>query len=504
MSVVDETPAPSASPEDGHSAGSAPEHGASLAKKVAGSAVNMIGRRVLLLVLSAVSTAALTRGMGPAQYGAFASALAVWTLLMSAGDTGFALLLGRDLAVTEERGALLSAAYRMQAVWAGLLTAVQLALAFAAGLDTVRGQCMLAFAVSVPFVSLNSARQVFTSFYKTGELVVADLAVTAAQVAVVVVGAVLGAGPVFFAGALSAGSLTTAVAVALMARRHVALQRSYRSLRRRVLRGVFELGGVAFMSRVYVSVDLILLGWLSATQVAIGQYAVATKVYTLVGTVPSLIVSSAMPALAALLRGDRVDFDAMLSKLWHWLLVLGMPVYVVSAVGAPFVIHALAGSSYDGSSGMLRILSVVGLVSVVNGFLGTVLVVRHMVPAMLVQNALAIVVNVVGNVVLVPRYDAVASAWVTLATELLICTASVVSLRRVVPFGQLARVSGRPLLALALSAAAGAALVRVPLLSAVLTLVVLVISGAVLGALPPELSRFTDKLPGPVRRILPT
>ena len=63
------------------------------------------------------------------------------------------------------------------------------------------------------------------------------------------------------------------------------------------------------------------------------------------------------------------------------------------------------------------------------------------------EGVVALVFNVVGNLVLVPTYGVLASAWLTVATEVLVLLSMVVGLRGRVHFGPVLRVSVAPVLA---------------------------------------------------------
>ena len=468
---------------------------APLLRRVAGSALNLVGRRAGILLISALSTAVVARGLGPTGYGQLASALAVWAIVLSASDIGFSLVLTRDLAVEARQGSLLRAAYQTQGVWAVVLTLVVVVLALVDGFGTTRGQCLLVLAPSVLGVAVAGGRQVFVALYRSGELVVIDLGVQIVQFAATA-GAILAvAGPVLVATIVSVGSLVNMLTVGYAARRHVPLEPTTRVVRRRLLRRVVPLGGVGFMSKAYMTLDLVLLGWLVSGP-ALGEYAVAVKVYSVLITIPALITSAALPALATMLE-SATGFAAVTTRVWHWLLIVAMPLFVVAGVFAPLAVSALAGGAYGDAVPLLRIMAVVGVVSVISNLLGTILVARHMIRPLVIQNALAIALNVAGNVAFVPRYGVEAAAWTTLATELFVVGGALAVLGRSLPLAEWRSVSLRPLGALGATLAAGLVFSPWPIAGAALTALAFVVAVSLLRAWPPELvlSRWSPSRP---------
>src|SRR2546423_11504672 len=81
---------------------------------------------------------------------------------------------------------------------------------------------------------------------------------------------------------------------------------------------------------------------------------------------------------------------------------------------------------------------------------------------MLVRKAVALVGNVAGNILRVPRYGVAAAAWLTLGTEVFVCMGAALAIRRTVDFLPAVKVSTSPLLAVTAMMAVGVALGRWP------------------------------------------
>jgi O-antigen/teichoic acid export membrane protein len=142
---------------------------------------------------------------------------------------------------------------------------------------------------------------------------------------------------------------------------------------------------------------------------------------------------------------------------------------------------------------MFRVLCAAAAVALVSNVLGMVLNGIGLARPQLIQNVIAMVFNVVANLVLAPRYGPMASAWVTLVTELIVATGSVIALRRRLDFGPALSVSGRPLAACAGLAAVGLLLADRPVVAIPAALVAFLVVVVSLGAWPEEL---TFRIPG--------
>jgi len=465
-----------------------------VSERIAGSAANFAGRRVALLVISALGTTLVTRLLGPNEYGQYASAIATWTLLSAAADFGFSLVLARDLAPDEaERSAILRAAYDVGGLWSVALTLVMVGLAVATGLGTPRGQTLLVLAPSVLTLGLTSGRQVFVALYRTRELVLIDLGIVTLQVAAQVVVAALGAGPVAVAAVVSVGTTLNAIAVGVLAHRIVGPAPGHGGQRRSLIRRALPLGLMAIMTKIYLMIDLVILGWLVSGP-RLGDYAAAAKMLTLVASVPALITNAALPGLSVHAH-DRVELAALSRRLWEWMLVVSVPVLIMTTLFAPLVMTVTVGPDFDGAVGLLRILSLAGVLGVASNLIGTILVAKSIVRPLVIQNAVAIVLNVVANLVLVPDYGVAAAAWITVATEAVICTGGLIVLSRHVDLRPWLGSSTRPIGAGIVATLVGLPLVGIQVVGAAVSLLVFGIVTWRLGAWPPEfrLSRFTAR-----------
>ena len=415
------------------------------------------------MIISGAATAVVARVLHPDGYGAFTVALATWTLVLAASDFGFDLALGRDLAVSPERSrALLHAAYRLKGAWALSLAVLMGLLALLEGVGSRPGSLLLALAPSVLFSALGPARGLFAARYIISETVVIDVVVTVLQVLAMIVTAIT-AGPIGVAITVSAFTALNYIAIAFRAERHAQGPRHERGLARNLLAAVLPLGLMGFMSKVYLTVDLVLLGWL-VSDARLGQYAAASKLLALIFQVPGFIIAAALPAFAATAARPE-ELERIVTRVWHLLAVMLLPVIIATAIFASPLIRLVLGNAYGQAADLLRVLLLAAAIGTASNLLGTILVVHRNVRPLLLQNAVAIALNVGGNLLLVPHYGVEAAAWLTVATEAFVCGGSLLLLRREFAFGSLLRTTAKPTIAVAVAGAASLLLFAWPLIA---------------------------------------
>jgi O-antigen/teichoic acid export membrane protein len=428
-----------------------------LMRRIAGSTVSLSGRRFAITALSGLSVAFVARALGPANYGELASAIATFNLLLGLSDFGFSLTISRELATREHEGrALMQAAFELQSIWALLLALAMAGLALATGIGNVHGQALLVLAPAIAMSGLVSARSIFAVTYTMARLVRIDIGSTAAQVALMIAAARAGLGPPGVAGAVALGYSVNCALAARLGTRLVKRDNRRRTSRRLLARKVLPLGLISFMAQVYLTIDVVILGWLVRGR-SLGYYGAASKMLTILQGTAVVAVGAALPALAVA-ASDPQALSRISTRVWHWLTALGLPCFVGTALFAPLLTRIALSGTFAHTTVYLRILTLAGFIGVASGFLVIVLVAKGVVRPLMIQSAIALVVNVAGNLLLVPHYGVVASAWLTVITEAIVCGCALFTLSRRVDFGPWLAVSWRPLCALAAASAIALAL----------------------------------------------
>jgi O-antigen/teichoic acid export membrane protein len=178
------------------------------------------------------------------------------------------------------------------------------------------------------------------------------------------------------------------------------------------------LGITAYVILFYYKADIVMLG-LMKTEQDVSFYSAAYMLINFLGFVPSVMMSVMFPQLSHLYRHDRERFAAMLGHLMKLLVYAALPLAVLVAVLAPKIIGVFFGEAYGPSVPTLQILIWTVSLMFFNSFLGNLQVIEGRA----VQNSLVVsataAVNVLLNLVLIPRYSFTGSAVATLVSEMI-------------------------------------------------------------------------------------
>jgi O-antigen/teichoic acid export membrane protein len=409
--------------------------------------VFLFGSEATARALAFVLVAVAARWLGPEDFGRYAFAVGLAELLKLFLDLGTHPLLVREVAASPSR---LRGQLRVTLRAKGLLVIGVLAVMVLLGLGTgYRADMRPVVAVALVAMVLNSYAELWQAVFKGLErMSLVALARFVHAVVRVGIGVV-----VVIAGGGLAGLIAVYVASALV---HMVLSNC---LVRPAVRGhavggdppgLGELiGEAAPLSLVIIFVTLYSsLGrvfiHLMRSDAEVGWYDAAYRFVGSLGVVASVVSQVALPAMSRLWRKDDAGFDQVVEKSFKFLVSLALPLGVGGTLLAPQLVRFLYGEAYDPASGALAVL--VWVVAAV--FLSSVF--YHLLIATRRQRLLAALtgtgalVNVLLNLILVPRLGFMGAAVSGLITEAGILVGVVIASASSVRLGRLAALLPRP------------------------------------------------------------
>lgn len=213
-----------------------------------------------------------------------------------------------------------------------------------------------------------------------------------------------------------AGAVAAAIVLVLAVRRRT--ERARRFLPDRELFGriaTFSLPRTVSngLDQTLVWADVILVGWLAGTAAA-GMYGAAARFVFAGFIVVTALRIAVGPRFSALMAaGDRRTLADLYSATAGWALLLGGPIYITLAVFSPVVLGWLGDDFAEARTPMVM-LCVGALVLVGAGNIQTLLIMTGRSTLVMVNKAVVVAANVLGNIALVPLWGirGAAVAWV--------------------------------------------------------------------------------------------
>ena len=382
--------------------------------------VQVVGR-ALNLIPGVVVTVLLARTLGDDSFGQWSTALAVVQIGATVGDFGLEQVAVRKAAA--ERG--------REHEWIGALFTLRLTIAVPVTLGAALAQLLLA----------DSSTMGATGLLLCGTLLIAPFSVTRTTfqlrvrndlsvlvmtvnsllwTAAVVAIALGDAGMVAFAAAfLGAAFLSTLLEVWLALRMSRPQLRRSTALWRDLARIGVPVGLAGLLVMAYVKLDQILLFALAGAEDA-GLYGAVYRILDQAQFVPIALMTTVFPIMAAAWPADPSRVRRLGQLIVDYLGMVSLPALGFTLVASEPLVRLLFGEEFIDGAPALPIL-MGAFTFICFGYLAGNLVVLLELQRLFLRNALvALVFNVVLNLVLIPPYGFLAAAWVTLATEILV------------------------------------------------------------------------------------
>jgi O-antigen/teichoic acid export membrane protein len=391
------------------------------------------GTYVLMVALSVLSAALLTRHLGVVRFGEYTTVLSLVGVIAAITDAGMSSVGTREFAVREgaERDALMSdlLGLRIALTTVGLLLVTGFALA--AGYDTaLLLGAVLASLATIALVVQHTHTIPISAALRLGVLSGLDLVRQILTVASIVTLVLLGAGVLPLLAVALAVNLLLIAPTAALARHEISLRiglhpRNWVSL----LKVTVSFSLATAVGTLYVYTAQILTSLVSSTHQS-GLFAASFRIFIVLSAVPGLLVGGALPLLARAARDDRERLSYALERIFEVSLILGVAAALTTLGGAKFMIEVVAGGKYAGSVAVLQIQGLALVASFVVAGWSFALLSLKLYRGVLLTNLAAFVVSCGLTIVLAASDGAKGAAIATLCGETVLALGSLLALVR--------------------------------------------------------------------------
>ena len=392
---------------------------------------------VVALGVAAGSAALLTRYLGVRAYGTFSLLTVVLVLPVTVLNGSLDTLAVRHLSAADGDPSFLHNVLALKIALASCVAVLVAAIAAVAPLESALRAALALVSISIvasgiqgTVLTVEQARMRFRLpvLVDVGGRALTLLVIAALVLAPRPAGSSTRVTLVVAAGA--AASLVWLVVTVVARRGNVPLRlQRDAGVWRSLLRAGGPLALLSVLGLVNYRLDVVVLAALAGVR-DVGIYAVATRVVDTALPLAAFFVAAAFPVLSADVSLPLADRQRRARRAAEFLLLASLPMAVGGCVFAPFLVRVVAGPAYADAVLPLRLLLASLPLSYLSTFLVFMLVAadkqRKVVPLMIAS----ILVNLVLNVALVPRYGYNGSAVATLASEICGAAALVAILRR--------------------------------------------------------------------------
>ena len=387
--------------------------------------VQLVGRLVNL-GLGVVVTIVVTRSLGVDDFGQWAAFLAIVTIVGAVADLGLAQVAVREAAAAPaDRAAWLGALVGWRALLAvpAALIALGLELLVAHGTSQAVAGALLAATLlaGVPAALSGAMFQLQVRNDRSVAVMTLNSVLWTAGAAAV---AALGGGLLGFAAVLLASSAFTAVLGAGWALRtgEIAL-RGVREHGRTLLRVGVVVGIGATLTVSYGKVDQVLVLHYTGEHGA-GLYGTAYLLLDRAQFAPMALIATIYPLLSAAWPADPERSRRIVQQGIEYMAIVSLPAFGFTLLAGRPLIRLLFGADFAPAGAILPVLMAAFVLTSLGYVAGYLALIVGRQGRFVGIAAAALVLNVVLNVILLPRYGYQAAAWVTLASEVIVIAAA--------------------------------------------------------------------------------
>jgi O-antigen/teichoic acid export membrane protein len=384
--------------------------------------------QIAIKLLSFAFTVLIIRNLGATDFGQYAAVIGFGSVFLFIADLGLAPYAVREVARLRDAP---DGMERIKALFADLL-ALRLILAVVAGIMVVSAAVMTGRpALMIGAIALNAVTVLFYAVHGSSEAllsgferldVTSSMRVVNQLVFVLIGGAALWLGFGYY-GLIMATMIGVAVMTVLVVRALLRLgvrpgtispQRWWS-----LLRAALPFGVIGLTLGISYRFDTVLLNIFSG-DTPTGHYNAAYNLIFALVTLSNVLNTALYPSLSRQATINPSSLPQVYERLMRYLLVVALPITAGGFILAEPLVALLFGAEYAPAAPLLAILIWVVPLMFLSEFLGYVVVIAgregRVARAILVSSSL----NIVANLLFIPRYGVLAAAIITVVTELVL------------------------------------------------------------------------------------
>lgn len=400
-----------------------------LVRKIAYNTVVSTGARLIGVALSLISIGLIARYLGNNGFGSYSLVLAFLYTFDSLADLGLYSLMVREISkpgADEKKVASNIFTIRMSVllVFIGIASAAVWLFPYS---TEVKIGTMVA-GISFLFLSMGQVLMgIFQKYLRTDRPAVADVSGRIVQLILIVICVKAGVGFYGVIAALVISGFVNFMLLFIFAKKYVNFSLEFDfAYWKQLIKATLPIAASIVLTLIYFKIDSIFLSLPIINKYSpnpisdVGIYGIAYKILEGLIFFPAMFVGLIMPLLSASAFTDREKFKKVFQKTLDILLIFIVPLIIgILMLSLPIVV-LVGGSGFSASAPVLNILALaIGLIFLGNLFGSSIIALDKQKTGAWIYFS-GMVVNIVTNLIFIPRYRYVGAAWTTAATELLV------------------------------------------------------------------------------------
>jgi len=401
-------------------------------RALAANMAAVITGKAATAVVGLATVVALTRHLGPTEYGYYRTVLTYAAFASVLADSGLYMVTLQGMSQTgASPGRVLGNALPLRVVSTAAVLLVAAALSWLTPYHpVVKWGTLIGAAIYTCLQTSDFLIAAFQSVLKQARNALAEVGGAVVTLAAVTALALTHAGALPMLGATLLGAAVAVTISFRLARRVVPFRVSFDlSLWRRYLILGLPLAGSQILGMAMLRGDSLLLS-LFQPAAAVGLYGVPSKLFEITTSIPYMLAGLMMPALTASALADRTEFSRQLGGTLDAVAVYGVGIVIAFAPFAGHLLALISGPRFAAGAPALVVISFAIALAGVTHVLRFTLVACERPRLVLMADAVACTCAFVAYFGLIPRYSLIGAAAGTVVAEASALIAMILALRR--------------------------------------------------------------------------
>ncbi len=392
-------------------------------KVVISTSAQVIGQ-LLSAVIAVFILKILTNKLGIKQYGVYATIVAFVTTFSLLTDFGLNAITGREIAKRPEEAESIIGHNLGLRLFLCLIMVPVISLLGYAFYPHATGELRLGILVLSSYLFFDATRSVTLAFFTAkirndiGALI--SFAQQLFMLILVIAAAFSNWGLFGFLYIFIAANFIAAVLSLFAIRKHIRVRPLVNTKKwKNIIFISFSLGIIQIINMLYLKVDSIMLSTIKGTD-AVGIYGVAYSLILAFLALPSFIMSALIPSMAT---STKAVVQKIVQKAFQYMAILACLLATGCLIVSKDIVMLVASKDFAPAASPFAILGFASAFSYLNSVFGFASVSLNKHHKLVYISISTLLLNILINLILIPRYSYIGAAWATFTCELIALTA---------------------------------------------------------------------------------
>jgi len=172
------------------------------------------------------------------------------------------------------------------------------------------------------------------------------------------------------------------------------------------------------ISILYFKIDIILLSFLQ-NETVVGWYTGGYRIIDMISLIPVTIVSTIFPVMSELFITSKEKLKKLYKVAFRYLLITALAIVIFFTILANPIVNLLYGDSFTNSALVLKVLILAQALMFITLLISNLLGAINKQKSVVITSAIALFINILLNLMLIPKYSFMGAGWATLIAEII-------------------------------------------------------------------------------------